>query len=402
MHRKILFLSTHNLATNPRLVKEIELALVNGFGVTAICFEFDNWSQPLNEKIKQRLVSKINYHGIPGNRKPFLPWFISSLVFSLSKILLNLFPKDVFLLSLKSNKRSWLLLRQLKNNNEKFDLVIAHNPGSFYPALRFARKNEIPFGIDLEDYHPGETNNKREMLHAKNLNKAILPKANYVTAASPLILEYSEADLKIPLKNKEVILNYFIEEEFIEPGNKSSEKLRLVWFSQNINTGRGLEAILPVIKNHEEELELHFFGHSNPDFFERELKGFQNVILHEPLPQAQLHKELSCFDIGLAIEPAKDLNNELALSNKILAYFQAGLYILASDTKAQKEFINEYPEHGIAVPLSFEKLEKALIQLIDQKKFFRDTAKKRFEKAGGSNWENESKKLVEIWRQTWS
>lgn len=381
------------------MVKEIELALENGLGVTVICFEFDNWSRPLNEKIKQRLFSKINYHGIAGNRKPFLPWFISSLSYFLSKILLNFLPKNVFLLSLKSNKRSWLLLRQLKNNNEKFDLVIAHNPGSFYPTLRFANKKKIPFGIDLEDYHPGETNSKKEMFYAQNLNKAILPNANYVTAASSLILEYSEADLKMPLKNKEVILNYFSEEEFIKPENKSFEKLRLVWFSQNINTGRGLEAILPVIKKYKEELELHLFGHSNPDFYETEIKGIQNVILHEPLAQAQLHKELSCFDIGLAIEPAKDLNNELALSNKILAYFQSGLYILASDTKAQKEFINEYPEHGMVAPLSFEKLENALTQLIYQMKFLRDTAMKRFEKAKGSNWENESKKLVEIWRQ---
>ncbi|MBS1756688.1 MAG: hypothetical protein JSU03_05375, partial [Bacteroidetes bacterium] len=52
---RILFISTHNLATNPRLVKEIELALANGFSVEVVCFIFRNWSYAINEQMIERL-----------------------------------------------------------------------------------------------------------------------------------------------------------------------------------------------------------------------------------------------------------------------------------------------------------------------------------------------------------
>lgn len=383
------------------MVKEIELALQNDYKVMVVCFEFNNWSKNLNEQIKSRLISKIIYIGIPANRKPLLPWFFSSLFFSLSKISLNFFPKNIFWLSLRSNKRSWLLLQELKKIPGKFDLVIAHNPGSFYPAMAFAKKNKTPFGIDLEDYHPGETNDKKSIQHSKNLNKVVLPNANYITAASPLILEYSEADLRESLKNKQVIFNYFPFGEFIKPETKNSEKLKLVWFSQNISFDRGLEQLIPAIKDNN-KIELHFFGNCDEAFQKEWLSDMENIKLHDALPQIELHQRLSAFDMGLAIEPAKDLNNELALSNKILAYFQSGLYILASDTKAQQLFINEHPENGMITSLSLENLKQTIQKLIDQKQSLRMSSIERYENAKKFNWEIESEKLVEIWKQSCS
>ncbi len=66
---KILFLTTHNLATNPRLLKEVELALANGNAVELICFEFNNWSYHLNEELKTRL-SNVKIHTINAGRNP--------------------------------------------------------------------------------------------------------------------------------------------------------------------------------------------------------------------------------------------------------------------------------------------------------------------------------------------
>lgn len=397
MKKGILFLTTHNLATNPRMVKEIKLALQHGYVVTVVCFKFNNWSKPLNEEIKKRLASKINYQSIPGNRKPLLLWLISSLFFSLSKIGLIFFPRSKYLLSLRSNKRSWLLNRALRKLEERFDLVVAHNPGSFYPAMIFAKKNKIPFGIDLEDYHPGESKDEKVNTVYRRLNKAILPHAAYVTGASPLILEYSEADLSATLKNRQVVSNYFSSTEFVSPPTNYSEKLMLVWFSQNISFQRGLEQLVASIKDND-QVELHLFGNGNESFKEQWLSDTRNIHLHSSLPQHELHLQLSKFDIGLAIEPGKDLNNELALSNKMLAYFQSGLYILASNTKAQAGFIHEHPDHGVLTSLSPGDVKQAIQKLVDQKQSLRASAKERYREAKKFNWENESLKLVEIWR----
>ena len=55
--KKILFISTLNLATNPRLFKEIELALNADFEVDVVCFEFDNWSYEFNQQLKERIAN---------------------------------------------------------------------------------------------------------------------------------------------------------------------------------------------------------------------------------------------------------------------------------------------------------------------------------------------------------
>lgn len=387
----ILFISTHNLATNPRLVKEIELALKNNYEVSVLCCSFDNWSKKNNEEIKQRLLSGINYYEIPGNRKPFFPWLLSSFWFSLSKILLTVSSKDVRLLSLRSNKRSWLLLRHLKKIKDKIDLVVAHNPGSFYPAMRFAKKRKISFGIDLEDYHPGESNNAMESKNMEDLMRAILPHAGYVTVASESI--FSESLKIVPFRGT-VILNYFSEEEFKMPVEKSG-KFKLVWFSQNISFNRGLEVIIPVIEQRN-DFELHLFGNCNDVFKNNYLQNLKNVFLHNPLPQKELHLQLSEFDVGLAIEPGKDLNNQLAVSNKIIAYFQAGLYIVVSDTLAQFTFLKSHPEHGKLL-LQDSILKDYFDELSQNKEIIRGRAQHRYEMAQERNWEMESQKLLNIW-----
>lgn len=395
---RILFISTHNLATNPRLVKEIDLALKNNYEVSVLCCEFNNWSKINNEKIKQRLLPAINYRAISGDRTPYLRWLLSSFFFSFSKIFLLLFPSNTFLLSVRSNKRSWLILRGLKKITEKIDLVVAHNPGSFYPVQVFAKNHQIPLSIDLEDYHPGETNNYKQAIYTKILLNFILPQASYITAASPLILEYTKKDISLPLNNAEVVLNYFEQEEFVIPKNNDSEKLQLVWFSQNVAKGRGLEEIIPLIGANR-NLELHLYGNMNMEFYNQWIEGIENVYVHEPLPQRALHQELRKYDVGFAIEPGKDLNNDLALSNKILAYYQSGLFILASDTKAQQNFIKEYPNHGIITSLENPELEKVLQKLSDNKNSLRASALQRFENAKSFSWENESEKLVQLWKQ---
>jgi len=398
VNKKILFISTHNLASNPRLVKEIELALHNGLEASVLCCEFDNWSKELNEQIKGRLLPQIKYYPVEGNRNPFIPWAVSSVFHFSAKKLLLLFPTNTFLLSLRSNKRSWLLLKQLKGIKETINLVVAHNPGAFYPAIVFAKKNKISFGIDLEDYHPGESNDVKTSTQYKTLQNKILSEAQYVSAASPLILEYAQRDCKKEFRNKTVVLNYFPAHEFIRPASKEGEKLKLVWFSQLISFNRGLEQVVPLIKDNT-ILELHLFGNCDEAFKTKYLAGIGNVFIHSPLPQQMLHQRLSSFDVGLAIEPGKDLNNELAISNKMLAYFQAGLYILASDTKAQKQFIEMHPGSGRITTLDKKGFAADVNELVQQKKSIREKAAARFERANDFCWEEESKKLMNSWNE---
>jgi hypothetical protein len=106
---------------------------------------------------------------------------------------------------------------------------------------------------------------------------------------------------------------------------------------------------------------------------------------------------LANHDVGLALEPGKDLNNTLAISNKIMAYAQAGLYILATDTLAQKAFMEEEPERGMVCGQTDKEMAGALMQMIDNKELIKARAMERYEKGNVLAWENERKKLEKIW-----
>ena len=107
--------------------------------------------------------------------------------------------------------------------------------------------------------------------------------------------------------------------------------MKFVWFSQQIDKGRGLELILPVLDQFRDQIELHLIGNPKKQFEEEFLEERKFIFLHNTMPQSELHIILSEYDVGLALEPGKDLNNKLAISNKIFAYAQAGLHVLATD-----------------------------------------------------------------------
>jgi glycosyltransferase involved in cell wall biosynthesis len=396
---RILFITTHNLATNPRIVKEINLALSRGHQVQVLCFEYNNWSRKINEQLVDDLRRKASVVVIPSGRKPLLPWLLSSLMYVVAGKFLYLFPSHKWLLSIYSNKRSIFLLNALKRNKFNSDLIVGHTPGAFYPCYKFSQDQQVPFGIDLEDYHAGETEDPVHAKRIRTLCSQTLPAAAYLSAASPLILQYSLRDLGSYPNKTIVINNSFSISEFILPQPSFNDKLKLVWFSQNIDRGRGLEQMVPVMKQLGDLAELHLYGNLKDDFYEAWLKGLKNIIVHQPLPQPALHRELARYDIGLAIEPNKDINNSIAVSNKINAYLQGGLYIIASDTPAQKEWMLKMNASGELVQLNDEKHVVAILTgCLNEVDKIRSEAPERFSAAKAYAWENESLKLLQTWQ----
>lgn len=400
MKPHILFITSTNLASNPRCHKEIGLALNLRYRITYIAFDLPGWTREKERQIQNELPEAEKTY-LPAGRGNFVSWGIITFL----EIFLRKIYKRIPVLSLIAfavSKRSIQLTRALKKLKEKPDLVIAHNPAAFYPAYYFSKKNKIPFAIDVEDYHPGEGNNKALARLNIQLIKRILPFAEYVSFAAPLIKEKIINDiLSKKIKKALIINNVFQEKEFVPPARTSATgKIKLVWFSQNIDKGRGLEEILPVIENLKDFFEFTIIGNLREEYskFLKPFQSFVNTI--SPLSQRELHLLLGCFDIGLAIEPGKDLNNSLAVSNKIWAYFQAGLFIIASDTVAQQNFIKQFNKHGIIIDLfDKENLRHELINLYEKWNELKTKKTERFETAKAYNWEIESEQLKIKWKE---
>lgn len=392
----MLLITSTNLACNPRCLKELRLLIALQAKVTVLAFNLHNWTTSKEVTLNKEFTA-VTFHYLETTKKDFYNWVVSSVIEKMAGLFSKLLPQSVFWASVAVSKRSWLLLQWLKKTNCNPDFIIAHNPPAFYPAYWFANKKNIPFAIDVEDYHPGENLPKSVKNGVTTLMKSLLPKAKYISFAAPLIMNESIRLVGPAIKSSIVVNNFFSEKDFVNIPIEFYEKLQLIWFSQNIDFNRGLEEMLDVLTDYEDEIALTVIGNPKQLFCDKYLYNKKNIEIINSLPALELIKMMNKFDVGLALEPGKDLNNDIALSNKILTYFQAGLYILASNTTAQEKFLNNHPSHGIITSLKKHELKKTLDFLIEKKNEIRDTKNERFKNSSAFNWEYESMGLVKQW-----
>jgi hypothetical protein len=397
--KKILFILSGNLSTTPRALKSIQTAK-KFYDADIIAIN----RNPVWKSIDDILVEEnnFNYTTVSLLRKPFFAWLLNSGLNKLSGFLYPFFSKNLKISAYSSSKAIILLDRELKNRSKNYDLIIAHSYGSLYPAYKISAKQKIPFTFDIEDFHPGEIMNsesKTETERRRFLMQQILPHAGFITYASPLIgTESLKLIPDFPLYKHGLINNGFSGAEFQFKEN-GSEKIRFVWFSQTINSGRGLELIVWALEKFKDRVELSLIGNLNSDFYRDFLLQYSDFIkIEKPLPQKELNRKLSEFDVGLAIElSSADFNRDICLTNKIFSYAQSGLYILATNTSAQKIFINENPQLGCVGEQAVWGFETEIRKIIDNITQIRRKKSERFEHSSKFAFENESRKILNIW-----
>jgi hypothetical protein len=396
LNRKILFITTTNLATNPRLFKELLIAEEIFKSIDVVQFRLGNWSDEITNEIKLNF-KKTEFIELSATRSPLLPWLLSSLI----EMLLNFLYCDFYGLrftSFSSNKRTILLNHFLNKNKKNYDWIIAHNPGAFFPSYTFANRTGCKFGLDIEDFHPGETNDIKKSKRMLKMMQNILPKANYCSFASPLIQKELEKLISYESKNWFTILNGFPKIEFKEPIQKNSRKLKIVWFSQNISPGRGLEKFISVINSLHNEIELHLIGDLSDENRLVLLHNDEGIIIHTPILQKELHQLIGDFDIGLVADPPLNRNRDLAITNKLIAYAQAGLFIVSVSSLGHNNFLNNSKLNFQIINYSEEEINNCMKKLID------DFHKKGFNKIEQFNvaqkfaWEEINFPLVETWK----
>lgn len=401
----LVFVTTLSLANNPRLVKEFE-TLQYSYTCIVISFQHHDWSTALTQTIIQR-NPEVKFIQIDRKTQVFTT-LISKLMHKLCIAINPLVKENLSVVAYAHHDKTYQLLYHIKKvfKNTAATRIIAHNLGAFYPAFKLAKQKNIPLQFDVEDYHPGEIpyfNSHNETHNRKVLMKKALYASHHVTYASPLIqqecLNLVQHHPKV-IQKSTVINNCFSKEEF-EYKNHVTDKVKFVWFSQNISKGRGLEQLLPVLDTYADQIELHLIGNLYPDFDQKYIQTYSSFIeVHQPLPQKELNLKLAEFDIGLALEvKSNDFNRQICLTNKIWAYLQSGLFIFASDTLAQKQFLDMHAHSGLLISEDTKAMHTDIKRLITDIQDIRQQKLNRFTYAQNYAWEIEQDKLKQILAQ---
>ena len=395
LNLKIVQITSGQPALNPRLVKEADLLAAAGYEVIVIYQHWTAWATEVEKTLLPQKQWRATQVGGSPKSQVILHWY-TRIKFKVLRLLykyFKLFPEATVARSAD------LLLSHAKKHAA--DLYIAHNLAALPVAVKAAKFHHAKCGFDAEDFHRNEVSNdpNHPDVRLKTfIEDKYLEQTDYITAASPLICKAYKS--LYPDLNP-IIINNVFELKYQPKLNLIKNKcLKLFWFSQTIGKNRGLEEVIEAINLISNPLiELHLLGNlsvQNAIYF----NGLANfsIIYYKPISANQIFELANTFDIGLALEPGFCINNKIALSNKIFTYLISGLAIIASDTQAQKEFMNSNTLIGELYSIGdVTALAGIITKLFNDRELLNNYRKNAYQLAQSKyNWEIEQQKFLAI------
>lgn len=355
---RITLVTPAHVASNPRLVKEADALAEAGYQVHVICCRYfpklDDDDQTVLARAKWS-HTRIDWSGSPFRGARFL-----------SKVLRRLIHGG---LPATPTMDRWALhpaIPQLVKavQESRPDFIVGHCLVGLLAAALSARRLRVPWRFDAEDFHTAETPaieaNPHEFRHVQRIERAHLPLAAQITAASPAIGEAYQDTYQLA-QSPLVILNVFPRSQFpaskpASPSNRPVAK-RLYWFSQTIGPGRGLEQLLPILAEMKTACSLHLRGFPAAGYQERltdaaQKTGFTGEIEWlDFAPPEEMLETAAGYDLGLSLEQRTPRNRDYCLTNKIFTYLGAGIPVAMSKTQAQARLADDLGAAAIMLDL---------------------------------------------------
>jgi hypothetical protein len=244
------------------------------------------------------------------------------------------------------------------------DLYHAHCLAGLPVAAAASRATGKPYSFDVEDFHEEESDaviiNRIERSAVSRIMSDDLPRAAFVTAASPMIAEACATRYgvgAIPL------LNAFVPLKTLAVRSKrpftKDNPARLYWFSQTVGPGRGLEEMCAIAGRMRVPCVLQLRGFVSESYRSSlSAAAAKDGAKIEFLPPGEPDEMVALAaeaDVGLSLEQSSPPNRDMCLTNKVFAYLAAGIPQLMSKTRAQAGFAKEIGDAAILADLSDSK-----------------------------------------------
>lgn len=235
------------------------------------------------------------------------------------------------------------------------DLFIVHTEPALWAGVRLLNAGRR-VAADFEDWHsedlPPEARAIRPMQLLRKIECELLHRAVYVTTTSEGLA--ARLHQTYGGTHPRVIYNAFpLGPLPADPLTDTRSAIpSLIWFSQTVGPGRGLEPFLDAWARCAASSNLMLLG-TVSDSYRAQLLGLVParkqpfLQFHALVPPSTLPNFLTRYDLGLALETTAIGNKDLTISNKILQYLNASLAVIATPTAGQREVMNAAPAAGI-------------------------------------------------------
>lgn len=340
---RILILTGSHLCRNPRVVKEATTLATAGHDVTVLGIRSHRPSVPLDTELVTA-VGLFRHHQIECLDGP-IAWLHRARTRLAREMLRRSGIEAPSVLG-----PAPALLRAARRI--PVDLVIAHTEPALWAATRLLTSGKR-IAADLEDWHSEdllpEARATRPLRLLRKIEQALLHHAAYITTTSHALAGalHARNGGRFPT----VITNSFPLGPSLMP-SQGSTPVRLLWFSQTIGPGRGLEAFLAAWALTHAPSRLTLVGEDHQNFG-RSLRDAlppthrNRLDILPSTPPDALPALIAEHHIGLALENRAPPNKDLTISNKILQYLGAGLAVVATPTAGQREVLARNPAAGL-------------------------------------------------------
>ncbi len=398
--KRICFISQGHPSAAPRMVRSADAMAAAGFQVSVITPRFlTKWihgDEALEERSRWRHLS-INYMEYWTGRTR---WKLSRLRMRLCAAVLPLFPFESIVSRACGLGNPELVKLAIA---ERADLYIAHQHHSLPAAAWAAAKVGTPLGFDAEDLLSGYSKEPYQ-IH-RRVEEMFLKRCDFVTTMSPQAAEwlqdqYALEQTPVVIRNVSMLKRRRgVKEPRLRPRNKIPS---LYWMGQTIGPHSCAEHVLTAMKRLSFPVRLVLQGFPDADYVKKIRAFAQNLGLGERLeirdavPISQLTQEAARHDVELATQPTHEPFHELAIGNKAMIGFNAGMALLLADTLAYRKLMEQAPGCGLTCPSDQpDALVSALQYLLgDRKRLL--AMKQRSWDLGTTqfNWEKESEVLL--------
>ena len=353
-NKKICLITPGHISCDPRLLKEATILTNVGYEVTVIAGNYSKYAQVLDNSV----LSNINFKLVRVDMGTKLSYLIRKSLQIVSRLLVNLGFMNQSIAILAHSTMSYRLANAAIL--EASDLYIAHCLAALPAAAIAANKHKAKLGFDAEDFHVGELaeipENQLEIDIRDYIERILLPRCDYLTAASPMIASAYTKRYGVAI---EPILNVFPLSEAPIKIEKNIRKQRfsLYWFSQTIGADRGIESIIYAMGQMKTSVDLYLRGIPAAGYAEvltqlaNQVRVGDRIHLLPSAPPSEMARLASNYDIGLSIELNQPLNRSICLTNKIFTYLLAGLPVILSKTPAQQELSHQLAEAAIVIDI---------------------------------------------------
>lgn len=400
MTPRVLIVSAAHLCRNPRVWKEASALGAAGFDVTVLTVSSHAASLPFDRELMAGAPFRLMAidHLAPGG----LPRLLA-LADRLRTRLARMLAVGIGLQSPSALGPALSLLAAARRRPA--DLTIVHCEAPAWVGLRLLRKGRR-VAADFEDWYSEDLlpsdRRHRPLRLLRRCEQELLQRAAYVTTTSAALA--GELHRRYGGREPEIIRNVFPLPPPPPPRTDDRPPV-LVWMSQTVGPGRGLENLLRAWSMVPAPSELRLLGGISTKYQaallslvpaeKRASLRFEPFVSPIELPAC-----LAQADVGLALEAVTPPSRDLTITNKFFHYLGAGLAVLATPTAGQRESLDAAP--GIGWLESFDDPAAAaqrLDRVLGDRPALR-AAQARARAAAETRfcWEKESSRLLEIVR----